>query len=117
MRFFCACLVGFCVHYGLGNAITLSGKWHITIALMNLLLGYSVTFILLKYWTFGNPATYKLGRQIWQYVAVSLSFYIANVAALILFVDIIELPYWKMQPIISIALTYGSFSFERRVFT
>lgn len=117
VRFVCACFAGFSTNYALLFVLTqYVGWWHLASASVSLAVGYSVTFVLQKIFTFEDNATEKLARQVWRYVEVSAIYYAANVVALFLLVDVGGMPYLLAQPEISMVLTAISFGPERRIF-
>lgn len=93
------------------------GLWYVLSAILAFIIAFFVSFLLQKYWTFGDKSNHNIHRQGLLYLFISLLNLCLNTALVYFFTDIVTLHYLLSQFITGIILAFSSyFIYKRFVF-
>jgi len=118
LRFIVAGAIGVIAYYATLYGLTeYLCVWYILSAVIGFVLNTGLNFVLQKFWTFQNKETHMVGRQLAQYVVMTIFFLICNTVFLYFLVEYIRMWYIGAQVILTILISCLSFIISGRIFT
>lgn len=85
----------------------------ITAAIPSIIIG----FIIKKYWVFENKKNNHIKKELFQYLVLTISIFLFNLALLWILVSHLEFHYLDSQLLLSACLTVFSFILTRKIFS
>lgn len=117
LRFCISGVIGVSTYYATLYCLTeYFGLWYIASACIGFVLNVTVSFLLQKIWTFKNKEKEQAGGQLLRYLAMSISFLVANALLLYAMVQYLHMWYIWAQMILTVILTVTSFFITSRIF-
>ena len=85
-------------------------------SILAFLISYAVSFMMQKYWTFGDMSRDRIEMQVVAYLSVALINLCLNTLLMYAFVDLMHLHYMVSQFMTSILIAIESFLIYRLIF-
>ena len=90
--------------------------WYLMSSILAFLISYAVSFMMQKYWTFGDMSRDRIEMQVVAYLSVALINLCLNTLLMYAFVDLMHLHYMVSQFMTSILIAIESFLIYRLIF-
>ncbi|OGE77794.1 MAG: hypothetical protein A2751_01935 [Candidatus Doudnabacteria bacterium RIFCSPHIGHO2_01_FULL_46_14] len=117
LRFLSAGSVGVTLYYLILYTLTdWAGVWYIASAVIGRTVSFSLTFILHRFWTFGEKSRANALNQAALYTCMGVGIFVANMAMLYTLVEHGGLWYMAAQVITSVTLTTIAYFISRKIF-
>ena len=118
-------IIKFCLSGGVGVGlyyitlyclIEFMNVWYVASAVIAFVINQVANFILQKLWTFENADTKAVHIQAVRYISMALSFLILNTASLYVLVDLIHVPLYVAQVLLTFILSVLSYFITAKIF-
>jgi len=93
-----------------------AGWWYVVSAMAGYILNTAISFVIQKYWTFGDQGTKTLGTQIKAYFVMNVFFFVLNALLLWLLVAHAHIWYIYAQIIVTAVITVLSYIGTQMIF-
>lgn len=90
------------------------GWWYLWSTIVAFAIAIVVSFVLQKFWTFGDRATNRVHRQFALFIVIALGNLALNTYLMYVFVEYFGIPYLLSQIIAAGIIAVGSFFIYRR---